>query len=51
MSRFDDVSMFVEGFIKNYNEDSDTRYFLEDDVKYTEQLLKPHNDLLFSQRE
>ena len=48
MSRFVDVSMFGEGFIKNYNEDSDTRYFLEDDVEYPEQLLKLHNDLLFS---
>ena len=47
MSRFEDVSLFGEGFIENYNEDSNTRYFLEVDVKYAEQLLKLHNDLLF----
>ena len=47
MSRFEDVSLFGEGFIKNYNEDSNTRYFLEVDVKYAEQLFKLHNDLLF----
>ena len=51
MSRFEDVSLFGEGFIENYNEDSNTRYILEVDVKYAEQLLKLHNDLLFLWKE
>ena len=29
-----DVSRFNEGFIKNYNENSDVGYFLEVDVEY-----------------
>lgn len=33
--------------LKNYNEDSETRYFLKVDIKYPEQLQKLHNDLLF----
>ena len=34
-------------WLKNYNEDSETRYFLKVDIKYLEQLQKLHNDLLF----
>ena len=33
-----DVSQFNENFIKNYNEESDEGYFLEDDVQYLEKL-------------
>ena len=29
-----DTSQFNEDFIKNYNEESDERYFLEVDVQY-----------------
>ena len=28
------ISQFNEGFIKNYNEESDEEYFLEADVQY-----------------
>ena len=35
-------------FIKNYNEESDEGYFLEDDVQYLEKLHKIYNDLPFS---
>ena len=34
-----------EDFIKNYNEESDKRYFLELGVQYLEKLQKLHNDL------
>ena len=43
-----DTSQFNEDFIKNYNEDSDEKYFLEVDVQYSEKLHKLHNDLPFS---
>ena len=32
---------------KNYNEESDGRYFVEVDVQYLENLPKLHDDLLF----
>ena len=41
-----DTSKFNEDFIKNYNEESDERFFLEIDVEYPEILQKLHNDLL-----
>ena len=39
---------FNEDFIKNYNEESDEGYFLEDDIQYLEKLHELHNDLPFS---
>ena len=41
----EDTSEFNEDFIKNYNEESDGEYFLENNVQYTEKLHKLHNDL------
>ena len=38
---------FNEGFIKNYNEESNQGYFLEVDVKYVEKVHKLHNYLPF----
>ena len=42
-----DTSQFNEDFIKNYNEKSDGRYFVEVDVQYTEKLYELYNDLPF----
>ena len=42
-----DTSQFNEGFIKNYNEESDEGYFLEVDVQCPEKLHDLHNDLPF----
>ena len=42
-----DTSQINEDFIKNYNEESDKRYFLEVDVQYLEKLYELHNDLPF----
>ena len=41
------TSQFNENFIKNYNEESDERYFLEVNVQYPEKLHGLHNDLPF----
>ena len=41
------TSQFNEDFIKNNNEESDGRCFLEVDVQYSEKLHKFHNDLSF----
>ena len=38
------ASQSNEDFIKNYNEESDERYFLEVDVQYLENLNELHND-------
>ena len=35
--------------MKEYNEESDEGYFLEDDVQYLENLHELHNDLPFLQ--
>ena len=43
-----DTSQFNEDFTKDYNEESDKRYFLEVDVQYIEKLYGLHNDLSFS---
>ena len=42
-----DTSQFNGDFIKNYNEKSAERYFLEVDVQYPEKLSEPHNDVPF----
>ena len=42
-----DNFQFIEGFIKNANEENDEEYFLKDDVQYTEKLHELHNDLPF----
>ena len=43
----DHLSDFNEDFIKNYNENSDERYFLEVDVEYPKQLFGSHMELPF----
>ena len=43
----DDLSIFTEDFIKNYDEDSDRGYNLEVDVEYPKNLHKLHSDLPF----
>ena len=40
-------SKFNKGFIRKYDEDSNTRYFLEVDVEYPKTLLNSHKDLPF----
>ena len=40
----EDTPQFNEDFIKNYNEETDERYFLEVDVQYPEKLHGLHND-------
>ena len=42
-----DTSQFNDDFIKNYNEEGDEGYFLEDDVQYLEKVHELHNDLPF----
>ena len=44
-NRIEDLSEFVENFIKKYNEIRKERYFLEVDVEYPEELHELHNDL------
>ena len=43
----DDLSIFTEDFIKNYDEDSDIGYNLEVDVEYPKSFHKLHSDLPF----
>ena len=43
----DDLSIFAEDFIKNYDEDSYRGYLLEVDVEYPKDLHKLHSDLPF----
>ena len=43
----DNLSMFTEEFIKNYDENSDKGYILEVDVEYSEKLCSVHSDLPF----
>ena len=40
----DHLSDFNEDFIKNYNENSDERYFLEVDIEHPNQLWSSHKD-------
>ena len=42
-----DTSQFNEDFMKNYDEESDDRCFLEVDVQYSEKLHDIHNNFLF----
>ena len=42
-----DLLRFNEEFIKNYNENSDTGYFLEVDIEYPKQLWSSYKDLPF----
>ena len=45
--QFKNTSQFNEDFMKNYNEESDKRYFFEVDVQYLQKLNNLHNDLTF----
>ena len=41
----EDTSQFNKGFMKNYNEESYERYFLDVDVQYLKKIHGLHNDL------
>ena len=43
----EELSQFKEGFIKNYDEDSNKGYFLEVEVEYPKKLFSLHSDLPF----
>ena len=43
----EDISIFTEDCIKNYNENSDTGYLLLVDVNYPKDLYEKHKDLPF----
>ena len=36
----EDTSQFIKDFIKSFNEESDTEYFFDVDVQYTQKLLE-----------
>ena len=44
-------SKFNESFIKNYDENSNNRYFFEVNVEYPKMLFNLHKDLSFYQKE
>ena len=46
-----DLLRFNEGFIKNYDENSDVGYFLEVGIEYPKQLWSSHEDLPFFSEE
>ena len=41
------LSIYIESFIKNYDENSDKGYTLEVDIEYPKQLRSHHKDLPF----
>ena len=43
----DDLSIFTEDFIKNYDENSDKGYISEVDIEYPINIHMQHNDLPF----
>ena len=43
----DEINEINEEFIKNYNENDNKGYILEEDVKYPKRLHELHSDLLF----
>lgn len=43
-----DISMFDKEFTKDYDENGETGYLLEVDVKYPKELASEHRDLPFS---
>ena len=43
----DDLSIFTEDLIKNYDEEGDTGYLFVVDVEYPKNLHKLHSDLPF----
>ena len=43
----EETTQFNEDLIKNYNEESGERHFLQGDVQYPEQLHELHKDLPF----
>ena len=43
----EELSQFNKDFIKDYDENSNERYFFESDVKYPKNLFVLHNDLPF----
>ena len=45
------LSDFNEDFIKNYDENSDERYFLEVDIEYPKKLWSSHRELPFFTKE
>ena len=43
----EDLSQLKTDFIRNYDEDSNKRYFLEMNVEYSRELFNLHSDLPF----
>ena len=43
----EDLSEFIESFIKNYNENNDRGYFIEVDAEYSKNLFNSHKVLPF----
>ena len=42
-----ELSKFNEDFIKNYDENGNTGYFLEEDIDYPKELFDLHKDFPF----